>query len=222
MIKHIFLLILNVLFKTILTGLGLRILRERLLDLFNVMFELDLRHYAATLLHPRYRKLKGCSNTERDEVYDYVREEMKRITYELKQRDDSVSPEIKKRKVQLSILQEYEDDDTDPSKSGNNSSGSDEYGYKPLQSDELTRYLAMDLDKSKLSSNPLEFWKQYQEMFPILSLLARQIHCIPASSASVERCFSSTGFIVNERRTSLHPDQIDNIIVIRGIENLKN
>lgn len=127
---------------------------------------------------------------------------------------------LKKRKVQRSILQEYEDDDdTDLSKSENNSSGSEEFGHRALQPDELTRYLAMDLDKSKLSSNPLEFWKQFKEVFPVLSTLARQIHCIPASSAAVERCFSSTGFIVNERRTSLHPDQIDNTIVIRSVEN---
>jgi hypothetical protein len=79
----------------------------------------------------------------------------------------------------------------------------------------------MDLNKSKLPSNPLEFWKQFQDVFPILSVLARQIHCIPASSAAVERCFSSTGFIVNERRTCLHSDQLDNIIVIRSVENLK-
>ena len=44
-------------------------------------------------------------------------------------------------------------------------------------------------------------------------MLARQIHCISASSASMKRCFSSAGFIVNERRTSLHPDQADNIMV---------
>jgi hypothetical protein len=186
------------------------------------MFELDLRHYTATLMHPRYRQLKGCSNAERDEVYSYVREEMKRIVYESKQQQDVASPEIKKRKVHLSILQEYEDDDVmNLSKSEDNSSGSEDVGYKPLQPDELTRYLSMNLDKSKLLSNPLQFWNQHQELFPILSKLARQIHCIPASSAAVERCFSSSGFIVNERRSSLHPDQIDNIIVIRSVENLK-
>ncbi len=210
--------------KNYLIVLGLRILRLRLLELFNLMFELDLRHYTATLLHPRYRQLKGCSNTECEEVHSYVREEMKRIIYESKQQQDTVSPEMKKRKVQVSILQEYEDDNnniSDSSKLDDNSSGSEDFAYKAVQSDELTRYLAMDLDKSKLSSNPLEFWKEHQGIFPILSMLARQIHCIPASSAAVERCFSSTGFIVNERRTSLHPDQIDNIIVIRSVENLK-
>ena len=186
------------------------------------MFELDLRHYTSTLLHPRYRQLRGCSNSEREEVYNYVREEMKRVVYESKKQHDIISPEMKKRKVQLSILQEFEDDDgdTNSSKSQENNLGSED-DYNALQTDELTRYLSMDFDKSKLPTNPLEFWKQYQGMFPILSILARQIHCIPASSAAVERCFSSTGFIINERRVSLHPDQIDNIIVIRAVGNLK-
>ena len=79
----------------------------------------------------------------------------------------------------------------------------------------------MDLDKSKLSVNPLEFWKQHQELFPVLTLLARQIYCIPASLAAVERSFSSSGFILNERLTSLHPNQFDNITVVRSMEKLK-
>lgn len=43
------------------------------------MFELDLCHYTATLLHPRCKKLKEHANIEREEVYDYVIEGMKRI-----------------------------------------------------------------------------------------------------------------------------------------------
>ncbi|CAF1155607.1 unnamed protein product [Adineta steineri] len=201
---------------------GFKILRLRVLELFNLMFELDLRHYTATLLHPCYRQLRGCSNSERDEVHLYVREEMKRILYHSNQQQQDVSPEIKKRKVQISFLQEYEDDnDLNSSSINDKSSGSEDYSYIPLQADELTRYLSMELDKSKLSSNPLEFWKDYQGAFPILSVLARQIHCIPASSAAVERCFSSSGFIVNERRACLSPDQLDNIIVIRSVKNLQ-
>ncbi|CAF4192312.1 unnamed protein product, partial [Rotaria sp. Silwood2] len=174
---------------------GLRILLIHLLELFDLMFILDLRHYTATLLHPRYRQLKGCSNAERDEVYSYI--------------------------LQVSILQQYEDDDDlNSSKVENNSSGSEDYDYNSVHTDELARYLALELDKSKLSSNPLEFWKEYQGMFPVLSKLARQIHCIPASSSAVARCFSSSGFIINERRTSLSPDQLDNIIVIRSVKKL--
>jgi len=191
-----------------------------------MMFELDLRHYTATLLHPRYRQLKGVSNAEREQVYSYVREEMKRIIYESKQEDVvHVLPESKKRKLETSFLQDYEDDDdfanNDLSQAEDNGLENEEYEYKVSPPDELARYLAMDLDKSKISSNPLEFWNEYQGHFPVLALLGRQIHCIPASSAAVERCFSSSGFIVNERRSSLHPDQIDNIIVIRSMEKLK-
>jgi len=191
-----------------------------------MMFELDLRHYTATLLHPRYRQLKGVSNAEREQVYSYVREEMKRIIYESKQEDVvHVLPERKKRKLETSFLQDYEDDDdfanNDLSQAEDNGLENEEYEYKVAPPDELPRYLAMDFDKSKISSNPLEFWNEYQGHFPVLALLARQIHCIPASSAALERCFSSSGFIVNERRSSLHPDQIDNIIVIRSMEKLK-
>ena len=65
--------------------------------------------------------------------------------------------------------------------------------------------------------------KNYEKMsHAATNSFFRKIHCIPASSAAVERCFSSTGFIVNERRTSLHIDQIDNMIVIRSMEKLKS
>ena len=148
---------------------------------------------------------------------------MKRIISESKQhQQDVLLPETKKHKVHHSILQEYEDDDDiNLTTAEHNSSGSEDFAYKPLAPDELTRYLTMDINKSKLYSNPLNFWKEYQALYPILSALARQIHCIPASSAAVEQCFSSTGYIMNERRTNLHPDQINNIVVIRSMEKLK-
>ena len=114
-----------------------------------------------------------------------------------------VLPENKKRKVRVSILEQYEnDDELNSSKVEHNSLGSEDRDYNPAPLDELVRYIALELEKSKLSSNPLEFWKQYQGMFPILSKLARQIHCIPTSSSVVERCFSSSSFTVNERQTS--------------------
>ena len=111
--------------------------------------------------------------------------------------------------MQLSILKEYEDDSDDEEllDDGNDSSGSEEFAFKMYKSDELTRYLAFEIDKTSLTDNPLDFWRTNQNMFPVLSQLAREIHCIPASSASVERQFSAAGFVINERRTALNPDQ---------------
>ncbi|KAK3910315.1 E3 SUMO-protein ligase ZBED1 [Frankliniella fusca] len=52
--------------------------------------------------------------------------------------------------------------------------------------------------------------------FPRLGKLAKQILCIPASSASSERAFSVAGLIVTPRRTRLVPDHLDSMIVLRS------
>ena len=51
-----------------------------------------------------------------------------------------------------------------------------------------------------------------------VSKSCRKIHCIPATSAAVERQFSSAGFVLNERRISINPDYLDNILFIRTME----
>ena len=76
----------------------------------------------------------------------------------------------------------------------------------------------MELDKSKLSSNPLEFWKVNHEKFPRLSCLARSIFSIPATSAGIEREFSGAGVVMHERRTNLNPEQVDNILLVRSMQ----
>lgn len=132
--------------------LGIRIIRMRVLKLFDVIFDLDLRHYCAKLLHPCCRQLKGCTNDERDQVHSYVREEMKRITSKMKkeQTEDEESSGTRKQKVQHSILQQYEDEDTaDQTIDPDSSSGSGDYPYSTPPRDELSRYLAMSIDKKE-------------------------------------------------------------------------
>ncbi|CAF2105225.1 unnamed protein product, partial [Rotaria magnacalcarata] len=86
------------------------------------------------------------------------------------------------------------------------------------KTDELDQYLNLGIDKSKLESNPLSFSKEYQDEFQRLSRYARSIHSIPATSASVERQFSEAGLIIQERRTNLNPERLDNILLIRSMQ----
>ncbi|KAK0137901.1 Zinc finger BED domain-containing protein 1 [Merluccius polli] len=56
-------------------------------------------------------------------------------------------------------------------------------------------------------ADPLEWWKMSQNFYPRLSNLARKYLCIPATSASSERVFSTGGNVVTCLRSSLKPDQ---------------
>ncbi|CAF4211250.1 unnamed protein product [Rotaria sordida] len=61
---------------------GITFFWNRIRGVLNEMFALDIRHYAATLLHPKYRSLKACSATERSECYTYVRQQIQLISIE--------------------------------------------------------------------------------------------------------------------------------------------
>ncbi|CAF1510605.1 unnamed protein product, partial [Didymodactylos carnosus] len=69
-------------------------------------------------------------------------------------------------------------------------------------------------------SNPLLFWHDYQSRFPTLAILARRLFSIPATSAGVERQFSAAGLIINERRASLNPETVEDILFVRSMERL--
>ena len=187
------------------------------------MFELDVRHFVATMLHPKYRQLRGCSKEERDLACRYIREEMAKII----RNDQCTDPPIiqsanKKQKTEKSILERYEDTSDDESYVFEK--GSDDVDHdilsKAFKPDELTKYLETSIDKAKLSANPLDFWRANQTTYPLLARVARKIHCIPATSAAVERQFSSAGIVLNERRTCLSSDHLNDILLIRTMKNV--
>lgn len=68
-----------------------------------------------------------------------------------------MSLEIKKRKVQVSFLQDNEDDD-DMNLTNNECSNSEskQFGYASIHSDVLTENLTTELDKKKFSLNLLK------------------------------------------------------------------
>ena len=208
-----------------MSTLGIKWLRERVLILFNEMFILDVRHYCSTLLHPKYRLLKGCNENERAQCHKFIREQLKILRSSAAESvRESVAPEPNKFRKNEDLFSRFEEDHPlnnsfikyDPC-----SSESDEYDFDVKQSDELDRYLTMEIDKSTVSNDPLEFWRLQAESFPLLAQYAKHIHSIPATSASVERQFSAAGLVINDRRTNLNPQQLDNILLVRSVQKLK-
>ena len=188
------------------------------------MFDLDIRHYCSTLLHPKYRSLKGCSDNERSQCYKFIREQLNMIRSSTTQStQETTPPERKKFKKTEHLFSRFEDDypiNTSFTKHDDSGEDSDEYEFDIKKSDELDRYLIMEIDKSSISNDPLEFWKLQSENLPLLSKYAQRIHSIPATATSVERQFSAAGLVINDRRTNLNPYQLDNILLIRSVQNM--
>ena len=85
---------------------------------------------------------------------------------------------------------------------------------------ELEMYLHMDIAQYTASNNDTDntllFWKGQKDVLPITSKLAKQIFCIPASSAAVECAFSSAGVIISQRKTNINPSTVNDILLIRS------
>ncbi|CAF4177497.1 unnamed protein product [Rotaria sordida] len=158
--------------------------------------------------------LRKCSNVQINSCKTYVRRQLKEIFEREKlkhlllnqeserriEKNNPAEPPLKKKKR---FGEEYESGDL-----------SDEYGETE---DEVDKYLSMHIDPELIVDNPLVFWKANQKNLPLLSKLARIIHSIPATTASVEREFSSGGLVMSERRSSINPQNLNNILFLRSV-----
>ena len=61
-----------------------------------------------------------------------------------------------------------------------------------------------------------QWWKRQAETFPKLSSLARGILAIPATSAPSERVFSIAGLVIQAKRSSLAPENVNKIIFVHN------
>lgn len=193
--------------------LGTDFFRKRLRQLLSLMFQLDKKHLAGALLHPQYRRLTFVNEYQRSKTHIYVRRLLTELYgYGINQSTDnspSINDEPRKEKPQ-SIEDQFADPDDDETTADLSLSTNNE----PM--DELDRYLRIPFGDEFKSSNPLPFWKHYQDKLPNLSKLARRLLSIPAISAGVERQFSAGGLLINERRSSSNPDTVENVLFVRS------
>jgi hAT family C-terminal dimerisation region len=80
----------------------------------------------------------------------------------------------------------------------------------------MFRGLAPLTRKASPAWDPMEWWARHYKQLPLLSELARKVLCIPATSASSERVFSTTGLTVTAKRNRLSEDQAGRLVFLRG------
>lgn len=85
-------------------------------------------------------------------------------------------------------------------------------------SEEIRAYV--DMPAESPSMNALNWWADKGLILLILSKAARFILSIPASSAAPERNFSTAGYVVSDRRSSLSPHTVEDILLCHGNDEI--
>lgn len=62
------------------------------------------------------------------------------------------------------------------------------------------------------------YWRNKSAAWPFLASLARTVLAIPAAKTSSERVFSVAGKQIEERRTQLSADSVENLLFIHGLK----
>jgi hAT family C-terminal dimerisation region len=79
---------------------------------------------------------------------------------------------------------------------------------------EIDRYIGSSFDCDDVT--PLEFWKSHSKRFPQLSEVARSVYAIPASQNKSERAFSAASHVMTDLRTTLDPEHLDELLLLRS------
>ncbi|XP_041839735.1 E3 SUMO-protein ligase ZBED1-like [Melanotaenia boesemani] len=145
---------------------------------------------------------------ERHAVYDQAR----RLVREL---DRARTPPPNVPSAEPEALLPVEEAGRAKRKMGDFSEWEDE-GDAAEEKDEVHRYI--DSQFFWDGEDLLSFWESQSQpkAFPVLSKVARMILCIPATSASSERAFSSAGRVLESRRNRLNPGTVDAILFLHS------
>lgn len=87
--------------------------------------------------------------------------------------------------------------------------------------DEVQRYVSNHFTPEDCQKDILALWKDHQRDYPSLSVVAKAVLCIPATSASSERTFSSAGRVLEARRNRLNPGTVDSILFLHSAKKTR-
>ncbi|KAK0141200.1 Zinc finger BED domain-containing protein 1 [Merluccius polli] len=166
----------------------------------------------ASALDPRF-KLKYADEDIKESIVERLKVEM---------RDVKTASAMERAPLETAA-QAAGTEDADPCKKRKKGLGSffkvttdKAAGYPPQEDQvialEIQSYLQVEtLDPEK---DPLTWWRDAKAIYPRLSKLARKYLCIPATSSSSERVFSTSGHIVSCLRSSLKPDHVNRLVFL--------
>ncbi|XP_077314545.1 E3 SUMO-protein ligase ZBED1-like [Lithobates pipiens] len=190
--------------------------------------------YTASALDPRFKGLPFIlPEEERLEIYKGVTEEA--ASLEIKSRThDEDEVEVPRRKETL------EEEESSPIED-NHSPSPPKRKRSPLMTllgqsftdtegtiEPKTPYAKAEEEMEKyckapplpLTEEPLNWWREHQVTFPLFSQLSKQYLCIPGTSVSAERVFSTEGDMVTAKISTLKPEHVDQLVSLQKNLNI--
>ena len=77
---------------------------------------------------------------------------------------------------------------------------------------QLDRYL--NEKREKLGTDSMTFWRKNSERFNHVVKLVKKYHSATPGSVEAERLFSTAGYIVNKKRTSLSDENLERLLFL--------
>lgn len=162
-------------------------------------------HKVAVILHPPMKKLHIISTAERKQLYDEVNNYIQSKSTPI---NDIVENTI--------IVQNLSENSS--KLNGQNLLDSfihlDSFDDVAIVDTELERYLKHPISTN--ITNISDWWIANQSKYPNLFKLYLKVSCVPATTASSERDFSTAGYIVNDKRSTILPNNVNDLIVARN------
>lgn len=177
----------------------MKCLKERCAHYVDVKYKIFPIHKMSLFLWPEFRQLRMLTEFERTEILSDIREQMDLMNGNIE--SSEIVPPSPKR-IKTSEFGEWAD-----------IYDNGELHLNSVSRKELSKYMDYHIDDG---ISILEFWKTHESIFPLLSKLARRYLCIPASSASSERNFSTAGITFAQRRTNLKEETVDDLLFLHS------
>ncbi|XP_048037844.1 E3 SUMO-protein ligase ZBED1-like [Megalobrama amblycephala] len=165
----------------------------------------------AGLVDPRF-KITYCTEKKVDAIKSRAITEMEAMLYETDQGTAELAASLPQDATTVSQPEEPLRKKSLGSFFKTAATSSATLSQRELIEKELSAYLqSVNVDSE---ANPLQWWKDHEEMFPNLKNVAKKYLCVPATSSPSERVFSTSGNIVTCHRASLKPDAVDRLVFL--------
>lgn len=153
----------------------------------------------ASAIDPRFKSLRFLSSPQKEEVYV----NLKAAAIAMYPPDEPVEvPPAKKHKNSADDLLEYRE---------SNGSSPDDAPDDIIER-EIENYKSEpQVDRD---ADPLDWWRKRHDHLKYLSRLARKLLSMQGTSVPSERLFSTAGFLVDKRRSCLHPASVDMLLFL--------